>query len=112
VDASLDPLVFGDPKGGPLRYRYSYMDLWRSALEQLRLPLVSVHALRHLAAARMIAAGWAPKAVQQVMGHRSVAFTLDTYGHLFETDLDDLASRLVDPNVGGERVQTAPVLRG
>ena len=44
----------------------------------------------------MIAAGWPPKAVQQVMGHRSVAFTLDTYGHLFETDLDDLASRLDD----------------
>jgi hypothetical protein len=45
----------------------------------------------------MIAAGWTPKAVQQVMGHRSVAFTLDAYGHLFETDLDDLASRLDDP---------------
>jgi hypothetical protein len=44
----------------------------------------------------MIAADWTPKAVQQVMGHRSVAFTLDTYGHLFETDLDSLASRLDD----------------
>jgi integrase len=80
------------------------MNLWRPALKRLRLPVVGVHALRHSAAARMIAASWTPKAVQQVMGHRSVAFTLDTYGHLFETDLDDLASRLDDPEIGGARV--------
>jgi integrase len=97
VDPRLDSLVFRGPKGGPLRYRYFYMDLWRPALEQLSLPAVGVHALRHSAAARMIAADWTPKAVQQVMGHRSVAFTLDTYGHLFETDLDDLAARLDEP---------------
>jgi hypothetical protein len=47
----------------------------------------------------MIAAGWTPKAVQQVLGHRSVSFTLDTYGHLFETDLDDFAARLDDPHI-------------
>ena len=66
---------------------------------------MGVHALRHSAAARMIAAGWTPKAVQQVMGHRSVAFTLDTYGHLFESDLDDLATRLDEPKIGGARVE-------
>jgi integrase len=101
IDAGRDSLVFRGPKGGPLRYRYFYMDLWRPTLERLHLPMVGVHTLRHSAAARMIAAGWTPKAVQQVMGHRSVAFTLDTYGHLFQTDLDDLASRLDDPRVAG-----------
>lgn len=104
IDSSPDSLVFRGPKGGPLRYRYFYMDLWRPALQELRLPLVGVHALRHSAAARMIAAGWTPKAVQQVMGHRSVAFTLDTYGHLFESDLDDLAARLDDAKTGSTRV--------
>lgn len=57
----------------------------------------------------MIAADWTPKVVQQVMGHRSVAFTLDTYGHLFETYLDDPASRLDEPKISGrdvERVHT------
>jgi hypothetical protein len=39
------------------------------------------------------------------MGHRSVAFTLDRYGHLFETDLDDLATRLDDPKIGGDQQQ-------
>jgi integrase len=106
LDPGRDSLAFRGPKGGPLRYRYFYMNLWRPTLDQLGLPVVGVHVLRHSAAARMIASGWSPKAVQQVMGHRSVAFTLDTYGHLFETDLDDLAIRLDDPNIGGMPIDT------
>jgi hypothetical protein len=29
-----------------------------------------------------------------ILGHGSAAFTLTVYGHLFDTDLDDLADRL------------------
>jgi site-specific recombinase XerD len=53
-----------------------------------------MHALRHSAAARMIAAGWSPTAVQRALGHRSASFTLTTYGHLFDTDWDDLGAAL------------------
>jgi len=42
----------------------------------------------------MIQAGASPKAVQVILGHRSAAFTLSVYGHLFDADLDDLAARL------------------
>lgn len=42
----------------------------------------------------MISAGASPKAVQSVLGHASAGFTLTVYGHLFDTDLDDLAARL------------------
>ena len=45
----------------------------------------------------MISAGASAKAVQTVLGHRSAAFTLTVYGHLFDTDLDDLAARLESP---------------
>jgi integrase len=69
-------------------------------LDQLKVPAVGLHTLRHSAAARMIAAGAQPKMIQKVMGHRSVAFTLTVYGHIFEDDLDDLAARL-----DGSRVQ-------
>lgn len=55
---------------------------------------MGLHVLRHSAAARMIAAGASAKAVQVVLGHRSAAFTLTVYGHLFDADLDDLAGRL------------------
>jgi hypothetical protein len=45
----------------------------------------------------MIQAGASPKAVQTVLGHRSAAFTLTTYGHMFDADLDDLATRMDSP---------------
>lgn len=94
VDKNPDALLFTGEKGGPLRYRYGYMDLWRATLKKLGLPMVGVHALRHSAAARMISAGASAKAVQSIMGHRSAAFTLTVYGHLFDEDLDKLAIRL------------------
>jgi hypothetical protein len=32
--------------------------------------------------------------VQSILGHRSAAFTLTVYGHLLDTDLDELAAKL------------------
>jgi site-specific recombinase XerD len=75
------------------------------ALLRLGLPAVGVHSLRHSAAARMIAAGWTPKAIQQVMGHRSVSSPSTHTGISFETDLDDFAARLDDPEVCARRVE-------
>ena len=60
----------------------------------MRLPHVGVHVLRHSAAAALIASGASRKAVQSILGHRSAAFTLSVYGHLFDADLDDVAARL------------------
>jgi integrase len=79
-----------------LRYRDFHQRVWRPTLERLNLPPLGLHVLRHSAAARMIGAGAQPKAVQMIMGHRSAAFTLTVYGHLFDADLDDLAARLDD----------------
>ena len=55
----------------------------------------------------MISAGWTPKAVQQVLGHRSVAFTLTAYGHLLNDDLDAFADAL-DSFSGGYGGGTTP----
>jgi site-specific recombinase XerD len=52
--------------------------------------------LRHSAAAALIHAGASAKAVQTILGHESVTFTLTIYGHLFEDDLDEVADRLQD----------------
>lgn len=96
IDSDPNALLFAGEKGGPLRYRYAYMDVWRPVLKELGMPTVGLHALRHSAAARMISAGASPKAVQSILGHRSAAFTLTVYGHLFDEDLDALAKRLDD----------------
>lgn len=43
-----------------------------------------LHALRHTAASLWIERNVSPKKVQTWMGHASIAFTLDTYGHLLD----------------------------
>jgi integrase len=68
--------------------------VWHPALESLGLPKVGIHVLRHSAAARIVAAGGSPKTLQTVLGHRSAAFGLTIYAHLFDADLDALADRL------------------
>jgi integrase len=59
-----------------------------------RAPAGRYPCLRHSAAAALISSGASPKAVQTILGHRSAAFTLTVYGHLFDADLDDVAARL------------------
>lgn len=41
----------------------------------------------------MIASGASIKVVQRALGHASASMTLDTYGGLFEDDLEDLGDR-------------------
>ena len=52
------------------------------------------HELRHTAASLAIASGANVKVAQTMLGHNSVALTLDRYGLLFGDDLDALADRL------------------
>lgn len=94
VGREANALLFIAPEGGPVRYSNFVERVWSPVLVELGILHVGLHVLRHSAAARMIAAGASPKAVQKVLGHRSVAFTLTVYGHMFDEDLDDLAARL------------------
>jgi integrase len=43
---------------------------------------VSIHALRHTHVTALLAAGVHPKIVSERVGHSSVAFTLQRYGHV------------------------------
>ena len=87
-------MLFTSPEGSPLRYSAFRSRCWRPALAKLGLPAVGVHALRHSAAAGLIHSGASAKAVQSILGHRSAAFTLTVYGHLFDADMDDVAANL------------------
>jgi integrase len=61
----------------------------------------SLHALRHACAALWIAQGFNPKRIQTLMGHASIAITLDRYGYLFEAydtgaaDMAAIAQKIV-----------------
>lgn len=58
------------------------------------LERLTLHEARHTYASLMIAAGVAPKTLQTVMGHASIAITFDRYGHLFPGDEQAAADAL------------------
>lgn len=87
VGSEQGALLFTSARGLPVRYSRFRPTVWLPTLDRLAISKTGMHTLRHSAAARMISAGWSPKAVQQVLGHGSVAFTLTVYGHPFDDDL-------------------------
>jgi hypothetical protein len=50
--------------------------------------------LRHTCASLLIAQGASVKAVQAQLGHATASITLDTYGHLFPSEMETPADRL------------------
>ena len=92
-----DGLVFTAPRGGLLRHSNFTRGVWTPACVASRMPEgLLIHDLRDTAASLAISTGASIKAVQRMLGHASAAMTLDTYGSLFEDDLEDLAARMQD----------------
>ncbi len=104
-----DALVFTAPMGGPL----SRADFVRNCLKPAvvaaneaiaKLPKdrrpallpdgLRFYDLRHTCASLLIAQGASVKAVQAQLGHATASITLDTYGHLFPSEMEALADHL------------------
>ena len=51
-------------------------------IEKAKLPYIRPHDLRHTAATLLLLEGVQPLVVSEMLGHASVAFTLQTYGHV------------------------------
>ena len=74
-------LIFTSAKGRPVEP--SYVSLcFRRALRNAGLPRMRVHDLRHTAASLLLAKGRHPKVVQELLGHSTIALTMDTYSHV------------------------------
>jgi integrase len=50
-------------------------------LKRAKLPLMRFHDLRHTCATLLFSRGVHPKYVQELLGHATIAITLDTYSH-------------------------------
>ena len=89
-----EDLVFTALQGGPLRLNVFRKRVFTPAAAAIGKPDLVPHDLRDTAASLAISSGASIKAVQRMLGHASAAMTLDTYGSLFEEDLEALAKRL------------------
>ena len=89
-----DDLVFGGIRNDqPLRVS-TFRSAFSAAAASIGVPDLHPHQLRHTAASLAIASGADVKVVQKMLGHASATMTLDTYGHLFEDRLDEVAAAM------------------
>ncbi len=51
-------------------------------LRDARLPSITFHELRHTTASLLFSVGMHPKIVGELLGHTTIATTLDVYSHL------------------------------
>jgi integrase len=54
----------------------------RNYLERAQLPQIRFHDLRHTSATVLLGKGIHPKIVQRLLGHSTIAITLETYSHI------------------------------
>ncbi|HXA30117.1 MAG TPA: tyrosine-type recombinase/integrase [Candidatus Angelobacter sp.] len=93
-------LVFPNRVGRPMEGG-DLLNVWyRPLLKRAGLPRLRFHDLRHTAATLLLAAKVSPKVAQELLGHSTVAFTLDQYSHVIE-GMQREAAGVMDALLGG-----------
>jgi integrase len=77
-------LVFSSPMGRPIDMPFLSL-IFHRALKRAGLPHHRIHDLRHTAATHLLTRHVHPKIVQDMLGHSTIAITLDTYSHVLPT---------------------------
>ena len=65
-------------------------------LKQAGLPEIRFHDLRHTCATLLLSKNVNPKVVSEMLGHASIAITLDTYSHVLPTMQESAAKAMED----------------
>jgi integrase len=84
-------LVFPSSLGKPQDGSHLLYGLFHPLLKRLGLPIIRFHDLRHTAATLLLGQGIHPKIVSEMLGHSTIAITLDLYSHITPTMQRDAA---------------------
>lgn len=95
-------LVFANGLGRPIEPQNLVQRAFYPLLERAGLPRIRFHDLRHTAATLLLARGVHPKKVSEMLGHATVAITLDRYSHVTPT-MHEEAAEILESVVGGAR---------
>jgi integrase len=93
-----DALLFPNLEGGPLRPSAVSSD-WGEVADEIGMPEVTFHALRHSHASQLIDSGVDIVTISKRLGHSKPSVTLSTYAHLFKTD-DSKAALAINDALG------------
>ncbi len=87
-------LVFCTQGGRPLDFHNLRVASFKPLLVRAGLPHMRFHDLRHTCATLLLSRGHHPKLVQELLGHASVALTLDRYSHVLPGMGDQTAAAM------------------
>jgi integrase len=88
-------LVFTTQGGNPINGSWLTHDLYRR-LESAGLPRVRFHDLRGSAATLLLAEGFGMREIMTVLGHSTIAMTMDTYAQAVDETIREKMGRLDD----------------
>ena len=88
-------LIFASEIGEPLDRRYITTQRFKPFLKRAGLPQIRFHDLRHTCATLLLSKNVNPKVVSEMLGHASIAITLDTYSHVLP-DMQDSAAKAME----------------
>lgn len=89
-------LVFPHALGGPMSRDQLVRRGFQPLLKAADLPRIRFHDLRHTTATLLLGQGIHPKIVSDLLGHSTVAITLDTYSHVTQS-MNRAAADALDP---------------
>jgi integrase len=87
-------LVFASEAGEPLDRRHLTSRRFKALLRRAGLPDIRFHDLRHTCATLLLSKNVNPKIVSEMLGHASIAITLDTYSHVLPNMRDQAAAAM------------------
>jgi integrase len=85
--------LFARPSGGPL-YGIAVSRENLAATQAAGLPCIRFHSLRHTAASLLLAQGTHPRVVMEMLGHNTIALTINAYLRVILTLERDAAGRM------------------
>ena len=89
-------LVFATDTGGPINPSNLRQRSFAQLLLRAGLPHMRFHDLRHTCATLLLSRGVHPKFVQELLGHATIAITLDTYSHVMPSMGDATAKAMAE----------------
>ena len=89
-------LIFTTDTGAPINPSNLRQRSFTPLLKRAGLPHMRFHDLRHTCATLLLLRGVHPKFVQELLGHATIAITLDTYSHVMPSMGDATAKAMED----------------
>jgi integrase len=89
-------LIFASDIGTPLNPENLVKRSFKPLLKRAGLPEIRFHDLRHTCATLLMGRGIHPKLVQELLGHATIAMTLDTYSHYLPSMGDQASGAMGD----------------